>query len=99
MGAKQSSITQTSTTPASAPSAPPKETSRTINASVSFTGTQFIITNEDKYDWTDVKLELNGGFFSGGYELKHRLSRQVKHIRSARCSLPTATARVSTPTR
>jgi hypothetical protein len=31
---------------------------------------QFVIQNEDTDDWTDVKMEINGGFFSGGYELR-----------------------------
>lgn len=41
-----------------------------LNASVRFTGTQFIIKNNDSFDWSEVKLEVNGGLFSGGYELR-----------------------------
>jgi len=29
-----------------------------------------VITNNGAEDWTGVKLEINGGFFSGGYELR-----------------------------
>jgi hypothetical protein len=51
--------------------APPKP-SPEINAEVRFTGSQFIIKNTDSYDWTNVKMEINGGLLSGGYELNHR---------------------------
>lgn len=40
-----------------------------INASVTFTGTQFTITNNDDFDWTDCKLEVNSGFVKSGYVL------------------------------
>jgi hypothetical protein len=43
---------------------------RDINASVSFTGTQFVITNLEDRDWTNVRLEIDPGFFSSGYTLK-----------------------------
>jgi hypothetical protein len=42
-----------------------------LNASVSFTGTQFIIKNNDNYDWLNVKMEVNGGLFKGGFILKY----------------------------
>jgi hypothetical protein len=42
-----------------------------ITASVKFSGTEFIITNKDSFDWTNVRMEINGGIFSGGYDLKH----------------------------
>lgn len=51
--------------------APQPKPSPEIHAAVRFTGTQFIIINNDAFDWTDVKMEINGGVFSGGYELKH----------------------------
>lgn len=41
-----------------------------LEAAVRFNGTQFTITNRDAFDWTDVKLEVNGGILSGGYELR-----------------------------
>ena len=45
-----------------------KDTTTTLNAAVSFTGTQFVITNSDSFDWTNVKLELNSpGIFTDGY--------------------------------
>lgn len=41
-----------------------------LNASVSFTGTQFVITNNDSFNWNDVELEINSGLLKGGYKLK-----------------------------
>lgn len=40
-----------------------------LKASVRFNGTQFIVTNNDAFDWANVKLEINGGIISGGYQL------------------------------
>lgn len=42
-----------------------------INARVQFSGSQFVISNLDPFPWRDVKMEINGGVFSGGYELRH----------------------------
>ena len=33
-----------------------------LNVSVSFTGTQFVITNNDNFDYTNAKLEVNGDY-------------------------------------
>jgi len=41
-----------------------------LNASVSFTGTQFVIKNNDTFDYNNAKLELNGDYFLKGYNLK-----------------------------
>lgn len=41
-----------------------------IRASVRFAGTEVVVTNGDKFDWTDVECEINGGFFSSGYILR-----------------------------
>jgi hypothetical protein len=49
--------------------------STTLNASVHFTGTQFVITNNDTMDWTNVKMEINGGVIRGGYALKHSIMK------------------------
>jgi len=38
-----------------------------LNASVSFTETQFIIENDDNFDWLNVKMEVNGSFLSSGF--------------------------------
>lgn len=46
-----------------------------LDASVSFTGAEFVITNQNAYDWTGVKLEINPGIVSSGYVL--RLDRIV----------------------
>jgi len=39
-------------------------------AKVNFDGSQFHISNLDSFDWTNVELVINGGFFSGGYTLR-----------------------------
>jgi len=44
--------------------------SKTLNAKIQFNGTQFIITNNDNYDWTSVKFKVNSGIISDGYTLK-----------------------------
>lgn len=41
-----------------------------LKATVKFTGTQFVITNNDNFDWTNVELKLNSGLIFGGYVLK-----------------------------
>jgi len=41
-----------------------------LNASVSFTGTQFIIKNNNKFAWVNVKMEVNGSILKGGFILK-----------------------------
>ena len=42
----------------------------TLKANVRFDGSQFIITNNDSFDWTNVELEVNGSLLKGGYKLK-----------------------------
>ena len=41
-----------------------------LNASVRFTGTQFIIVNNDSYDWLNIKMEINGSLLKSGFILK-----------------------------
>ena len=41
-----------------------------LNASVRFTGTQFIIENRDNFDWLNVKMEVNGSFLKSGFILE-----------------------------
>jgi len=41
-----------------------------LNASVNFTGTQFIITNNDSFDYVNAEIELNGKYQLKGYTLK-----------------------------
>jgi hypothetical protein len=41
-----------------------------LNASVSFSGTQFIIKNNDTFDYNNAKLEVNGDYILKGYNLK-----------------------------
>jgi len=47
------------------------EVSKTLKAKIEFNGTQFIITNNDNYDWTSVKFKINSGIISDGYVLKY----------------------------
>lgn len=42
----------------------------TLRTQVKFDGAQFIITNQDSFDWTHVKMEVNAGLLTGGYILK-----------------------------
>ena len=49
---------------------PPTSSIIDLNTSVNFTGEQFIIINEDNFDWTDVKLEVNSELLKDGYVLK-----------------------------
>jgi len=41
-----------------------------LKAQVRFTGTQFVITNNNNFNWTSVELEINPGVFKSGYKLK-----------------------------
>lgn len=41
-----------------------------LNAHVQFDSTQFVITNNDAFNWRNVKLEINSGLLRGGYILK-----------------------------
>ena len=34
-----------------------------LSATVRFTGTQFVITNNDTFDWTNVELEINSVWY------------------------------------
>ena len=38
-----------------------------LNASVTREETQFVIVNKDNFDWTEVKMEVNGGLVSPGF--------------------------------
>jgi hypothetical protein len=50
-------------------SSAPSDQEVKLTADVTFTGTQFILTNNDSFNWTKVNIEINGGLLSGGYEL------------------------------
>ncbi len=41
-----------------------------LKATVSFTGTQFVVTNNDNFDYNNAKLEINDKFVLKGYTLK-----------------------------
>ena len=38
-----------------------------LNASVTREETQFLIANKDNFEWTEVKMEINGGLISPGF--------------------------------
>lgn len=46
-----------------------------LKAEVSFTGAKFVIINNDASDWTNVKMEINGGLVRGGYTLEHPIMK------------------------
>lgn len=48
----------------------PTTTEIDLNASVNFTGTQFVITNNDSSAWRNVEMKINSGLVAGGYVLK-----------------------------
>lgn len=53
----------------------PSRTSSTtveLKATVEFDGSQFIITNWDYFDWTNIKIEVNSGLISSGYVLREK---------------------------
>ena len=41
-----------------------------LDATVRFTGSQFIIENNTPFDWNNVSMSVNSGLISGGYDLK-----------------------------
>jgi len=59
-----------STTTTDTPSNTPATTTIDLQASVNFTGTQFVITNNDSFAWTNVLLKINPGFVANGYWLR-----------------------------
>jgi len=48
-------------------SSTPEPTTIDLDATVKFDGTQFIITNNDYFDWENVKLEINSRGLRSGY--------------------------------
>jgi hypothetical protein len=38
-----------------------------LNAAVTFDGAQFVISNKDNFDWTNVKMEVNEGVAIPGF--------------------------------
>jgi hypothetical protein len=52
------------------PQTKPEPENSTLSAAVRFTGTQFVITNNDAFNWSNCKLEINSGIVRGGYELR-----------------------------
>jgi hypothetical protein len=41
-----------------------------LNASISFTGAQFVITNNDSFDYINAKFEVNDDYVLEGYTIK-----------------------------
>jgi hypothetical protein len=53
---------------------------RDIQATVSFDGEQFIITNLEDEPWINVRFEVNPGLLSSGYTLKvHRIEAKTTY--------------------
>lgn len=53
-----------------------------LNADVCYTGTEFVITNNDTFDWTNVRMEVNSkGIIKCGYEWK-TLSDDICNIQA-----------------
>ena len=50
---------------------PQKAQVAAVDASIYFDGERFAITNNNDYEWTNVRFEVNSGLLSGGYVLKH----------------------------
>jgi len=40
-----------------------------LKAEIRFDGSQFIIANDDSFDWTNVQFKLNEGIIKAGYRL------------------------------
>jgi hypothetical protein len=57
------------------PSRIPSTSGPGLKAFVQLSGTRFIITNLDSFDWRYVKMEISGGSSSGGYSLDRPLIR------------------------
>ena len=51
----------------SSSSSTPKPERPDLDSTVLFTGTEFVISNNNDFDWTNVKLEINSGLIRGGY--------------------------------
>lgn len=51
------------------PSNTPTTTTIDLQASVNFTGTQFVITNNDSFAWTSVEMQINYGVIADGFIL------------------------------
>lgn len=56
--------------------APTKQAS--LTASVSFTGTQFVISNLDKHTCENAEMKVNGNYALNGYNLESALDSTVK---------------------
>jgi hypothetical protein len=53
--------------PDSSNTTPTHERQQTFHVNVHYTGTQFVITNLDKFDCQNSTMEINGGLLKGGY--------------------------------
>lgn len=57
---------QATATPTKKPE-PTKATKHELDAIIKFNELAFLITNNEKEDWTNCKFEMNSGLLSGGY--------------------------------
>lgn len=51
----------------------PFVSSMQLNASVTFDGKYFVISNADDFNWKYVKMQVNTGLMGGGYSVKTRM--------------------------
>lgn len=57
----------------SKPTETPTPSQHELDATIKFSDTAFLITNNEKADWTECKLELNSGILRGGYTYRAAL--------------------------
>lgn len=50
-----------------------------LNATISLSGSQFSITNNNDFDWKNVTLQVNPGVISSGFEYKTSTVMQAGH--------------------
>ena len=55
------------------PTETPTPSQHELDATIKFSDTAFLITNNEKADWTECKLELNSGILRGGYTYRAAL--------------------------
>lgn len=49
-----------------------------LDASIEYSALALIVTNNEEYSWSNCRLEINGGFISGGYEYKEKSAIKAK---------------------
>jgi len=57
-----------------------------LDATISLSGTQFTITNNNDFDWNNVDLQINPGIISNGFEYKSGTLVLAGHTYTVQCS-------------